>query len=153
MKGKRLPLETLAPLFEEMFSKGGTVNFTVFGESMQPMLYNGRDTVILHSCDKTALKKYSLPLFRRDNGKFILHRIIKVNKDGTYTCRGDNEWTKEFSVRPDQIVGEVRSFVRNGKHIEVDKSIGYWLYTRTWPLLHYFKPLYKYIILPFKRNK
>ena len=127
----------------EMLEKDGTVTFTVAGWSMQPMVYNRRDTVTLVKAT-LPLKKHDLPLFRLDDGKFILHRVVKVYKDGTYKCQGDNRWEPEDKIRNDQIIGVVKSFNRNGKQIDVDKSFGYWLYTRTWKFLHPFKKYYKY---------
>ena len=131
------------PLMAEMLAKDGTVTFTVAGWSMQPMVYNRRDTVTLAK-PQLPLKKYDLPLFRLDNGKFILHRVVKVYKNGNYKCQGDNRCEPEDNIRDDQIIGVVKSFNRNGKQIDVDKSFGYWLYTRTWKFLHPFKKYYKY---------
>ena len=136
-------MEAMYPLMAEMLEKDGTVTFTVAGWSMQPMVYNRRDTVTLAK-PQLPLKKYDLPLFRLDNGKFILHRVVKVYKNGNYKCQGDNRWEPEDNIRDDQIIGVVKSFNRNGKQIDVDKSFGYWLYTRTWKFLHPFKKYYKY---------
>ena len=140
---KRIPMEEMYPLMAEMLEKDGTVTFTVSGWSMQPMVYNLRDTVTLVK-PQLPLKKYDLPLFRLDDGKFILHRVVKVYKNGNYKCQGDNRCEPEDNIRDDQIIGVVKSFNRNGKQIDVDKSFGYWLYTRTWKFLHPFKKYYKY---------
>lgn len=136
-------MEEIYPLIEEMLDMHGEVTFTVSGWSMQPMIYNRRDTVTLVK-PILPLKKYDLPLFLMDDGKFILHRVIKIHPDGTYECRGDNRWESEDNIRDDQIIGVVKSFNRNGKQIDVDKSFGYWMYTRTWKFFHYFKWMYNY---------
>ena len=136
-------MEEMYPLMAEMLEKDGTVTFTVSGWSMQPMVYNLRDTVTLVK-PQLPLKKYDLPLFRLDDGKFILHRVVKVYRNGNYKCQGDNRWEPEDNIRDDQIIGVVKSFNRKGKQIDVDKSFGYWLYTRTWKFLHPFKKYYKY---------
>lgn len=143
MNKKIVPLSAIYPLMWKMLEKGGTVTITVAGWSMQPMVYNRRDTVTLVK-PQLPLKKYDLPLFRLDNGKFILHRVVKVYKNGNYKCQGDNRWEPEDNIRDDQIIGVVKSFNRNRKQIDVDKSFGYWLYTRTWKFLHPFKKYYKY---------
>lgn len=134
----------LYPLIEEMLEFNGEVVFTVSGVSMQPMVYNRRDSVKLVKAT-LPLKKFDIPFYKMDDGAFIMHRVIKVHKDGTYTCRGDNCWEPETPIRNDQIIGIVKEFYRNGKKYNVDKSLGYWLYTRTWPLLHYLKKYYKYL--------
>lgn len=145
-------MEEIYPLIEEKLALNGEVSFVVSGTSMQPMLYNGRDFVTLVAM-KEKLKKHDLPFFRLDDGKFVLHRVIKVYNDGTYKCRGDNRWDSEDNIRPDQIIGVVKSFVRNGKKIDVDKSVGYRIYVRTWVLLHHFKKFYRPIFFVKKQIK
>lgn len=135
-------MEEIYPLIAEMLEINGSAQITVSGISMQPMVYNKRDTVVLKKA-KLPLKKYDLPFYRMDNGKFIMHRVIKVHKDGTYSCRGDNCWTCETPIRDDQIIGVVKSFTRKGKKIDVDGSFGYFVYTRLWPFFHHFKKWYK----------
>ena len=144
MNRKKVSLSELYPIISELIEANGKVSFTVVGISMQPMLYNKRDTVTLIK-PEFPLKKYDLPLYRLDDGRFILHRVVKVNKDFTYDCRGDNCWETEKSVRSDQIIGVVKSFTRKNKTYETDSSVGYFLYVRFWPALHYFKKYYHYI--------
>lgn len=138
-------MNDMYPLIEEMLSNNGEVTFTVSGWSMQPMLYHKRDSVTLIK-PQFPLKKHDLPFFRMEDGQFLLHRVIKINKDGTYKCRGDNKWIVEDNISNEQIIGIVKSFNRNGKIIEVNKSIGYWFYTRFWKFLHPFKKYYKYLL-------
>ena len=138
-----IPMEEMYPLIAEMLDIKGEVAFTVSGWSMQPMIYHRRDTVTLVK-PKFPLRKYDLPFYKMDDGRFILHRVIKVYKDGTYKCQGDNRWEPEDNICNDQIIGIVKSFNRNGKQIDVDKSFGYWLYTRTWKFFHHFKWMYNF---------
>lgn len=107
------------------------------------MVFDRRDTVTIKK-HNGKLKKFDLPFYRRDDGNFVLHRVIKLQKNGNYVCRGDNQWEKEFDVRDDQIIGIVTAFNRGGKKINVDTSRGYKFYCTIWPWVHVFKPLYKY---------
>ena len=134
------------PLMTEKLENGGTVSFTVSGTSMQPLVFNRKDEVTLKKFEG-KLKKYDVPFYRRDDGQFILHRIIKVQKDGNYTCRGDNQNIKEYDVRDDQIIGVLTSFTRKGKTVIINKSLWYKLYCPTWQVLRHFKFLPYY----FKR--
>ena len=143
MNKKKVSLSEMYPLMEELLEQNGKVSFTVVGQSMQPMLYNKRDSVTVYR-PEFPIKKYDLPFYRLDDGKFILHRVIKVNGDGTYDCRGDNCWVSEKSIRQDQIIGVVKSFKRKNKVYSTDESVGYFIYVRMWPLLHHFKKYYKY---------
>lgn len=123
----------ILPTIQEKLEAGGEVSFTVSGRSMQPMVFDRKDTVTLTKA-VLPLKKYDIPFYRRDNGQFVLHRIVKVQKDGNYTCRGDNQLVNEPNVRNDQIIGVLTSFERKGKLIKVDKSLKYKIYCRLWML-------------------
>ena len=122
------------PLIRERLDAGGTVRFSPHGISMLPMLRQGRDTVTLSPVPE-RLKKYDLPLYRRDNGKYILHRI--VNADACYSCVGDNQFDLEKGVRQDQMIAVVTSFSRDGREIPVT-AFSYQLYCRFW---HYSRPV------------
>lgn len=112
----RVSLSELLPIIEEQLNAGKDVCFTPNGISMQPMLYQGRDSVIL-SPAPSALKKYDLPLYRRSDGQFVLHRIVKVNKDGSYTLCGDNQYAREKGINHSQVIGLVTAFIRKGKRV------------------------------------
>ena len=139
---KEFRLEQLLPLIQETLNQGKSVTFSPRGISMLPMLRQGKDTVTLAPIER-ELKKYDLPLYRRDNGAFVLHRIVKSGE--TYTCIGDNQYDLEYGVRRDQMIGVVTSFSREGRKIDVT-NFGYQLYCR---LRHWSRPVRK-IILPAK---
>ena len=100
---------------------------------MLPVLRQGIDSVVLSPAPET-LKKYDLPLYRRDNGKYILHRIVGVGT--TYTCVGDNQFQLEPGVRRDQILALVTGFYRGDTLHSVNEP-AYRLYCRFW---HYSRP-------------
>lgn len=127
-------LDDLMPLFMEQFATGHCVRFMPNGISMLPMLRQGIDSVVLSPLPE-QLKKYDLPLYRRDDGKYVLHRIIKTGQ--TYTCIGDNTFEKETGLRQDQMLGLVTAFYRGDREISV-KHPGYLLYCRLW---HYSRPI------------
>lgn len=140
MNKKKITMADMYPLLSDIIESNGKVKITVVGISMQPMLYNRRDTVTL-SKPVVPLKKYDIPFYKTNDGKFILHRIRRINKDGTYDCRGDNCRTYENNISDKQIIGVVTEFTRNGKSYNVKKSLPYLIYTRVWPFLY---PLKKY---------
>lgn len=123
----------LLPLIQEAFAQGKDAPIPVTGTSMVPTLLGGRDRVRL-SAPLDVLKKYDLPLYRRQNGQFILHRIVSVEKDGTYTCCGDHQWEKETGIRRDQILAVTVQIHRKGKDIPVS-SFGYRLWVRFWVMV------------------
>ena len=78
----KVQLADYYPLMKETLDQGGTFSLTITGTSMFPFIVGNRDKVTL-SPITGELKKNDLPLYRRSNGAFVLHRIVKVNKDGT----------------------------------------------------------------------
>lgn len=111
---------------KEALEENGEVSFVSAGTSMMPTIRDRMDTVTLvKPCGK--LKKGDIPFYQRDNGQYILHRIIYVNGD-TYVTRGDNQWVNEYNVRQDQIIGVLKSIERSGKVYNVeDKEYKYYL--------------------------
>ena len=124
------PMEELMPLMLESLEQGRSVNFKPRGISMLPMLVQGRDSVLL-SPVTGKLKKYDIPLYKRNDGKYILHRIIKVGD--TYTCMGDNQYVPERGVTHESVIAVVSAYTRKGKKRSV-KALGYILYCRIWHL-------------------
>ncbi len=121
-------LEEVMPLIQERLAQGGTVQFTPRGTSMLPMLLGGRDQVVLAPV-RDRLRKYDLPLYRRENGQYVLHRIVKAGE--TYTCIGDNQFVYESGLRQDQMLAVVTEFVRKGKTYSVTQ-LRYRIYCRVW---------------------
>ena len=121
-------MEALVPLFQERLEAGQQVRFSPMGSSMLPMLREGRDSVVLSRAPE-KLKKYDLPLYRRDNGTYVLHRVTEAGE--TYTCIGDNQFICEPGIRQDQIIAVVSGFCRKGREHTVTE-FGYRLYCRLW---------------------
>lgn len=125
---KQVQLDTLMPLIREQLSLGNTVRFSPRGVSMLPMLRQGRDSVVLSPLPG-KLRRFDLPLYRRDNGQYVLHRIVEVGQ--TYTCMGDNQFEKETGLRQDQMIAVVTAFTRGEKLCSVT-SVSHRIYCRVW---------------------
>ena len=119
---RQVTLAELEPLIHEAFSAGKGFWLPVTGTSNLPTLTGGRDEIILGRVDG-PLKKRELPLYRRDSGQYVLHRIVSVQWDGTYTCCGDNQWKREPGIRQDQIIGRVVRITRKGKTFPVENPL------------------------------
>lgn len=118
---KQVRLNQMYNVMVEMLDSGGTVNFNPRGCSMLPTLRNDGDRVVIKKAEK--LKKYDLPLYIRADGSFVLHRVVSVNKDGTYNLCGDNQWVIERGVKQSQVVGVVISLERKGKCFSAENSL------------------------------
>ena len=120
------------PFIAERLSEGQTVRYLKFrGISMLPMLRQGKDSVELSPLLE-KLKKYDLPVYKRSDGQYVMHRVIG-EKEGKYICLGDNTITLEY-IRPEQMIGVVSAFKRGEKRIEVSNRY-YRLYCYFWVLL------------------
>ncbi len=115
--------------FEDVVARSGRLVYTCVGTSMLPMLRQRRDLLVIERLSG-ALKRYDVPLYKRDSGQYVLHRVLKVCPSGYVLC-GDNQWRREYDVREDQIVGVLTAFIRGGREIPVtDKR--YRLYVHLW---------------------
>lgn len=127
-------MEEMMPLIRELIGRGQSVRLFPRGISMLPMIRQGTDSVQLSPLPE-QLKKYDVVLYRRDNGKYVLHRIVDVAD--TYTCVGDNQFVMEPGLRQDQMIAVVTAFYR-GETMYHTTHGGYGIYCRIW---HYTRPL------------
>ena len=134
---KSISLEQLMPLIRQQLAAGHSVRFGPKGTSMRPMLRQGIDTVELSPLPE-KLKKYDLPLYQRQNGQYVLHRIIHAGE--TYTCMGDNQFDPEPGLTQDQMIGIVTAFYRGEKRWRAD-CWQHRLYCRFW---HFSRPVRRY---------
>lgn len=107
---------------------GGRASLTVTGVSMLPMLRDRLDSVELVEVTGT-LKKGDVILYRRGNGRFVLHRIVRAGAKN-FICCGDNQWEPE-SVARGQVLAVVSRFTRAEKSYSVAHK-GYKLYAWIW---------------------
>ena len=107
----------------------GSCITTVVGYSMMPLLRQRKDIILIEKTNG-RLNKYDVPLYRRANGKLVLHRILQV-RDNDYIICGDNCYIKEYGITDDMIIGVLTGITRDGKFISVtDKK--YILYVHLW---------------------
>lgn len=118
---------------KEILDTYGQYTGLTMGTSMRPLIHQQRDNIIVVK-NKGRLKKYDVPVYVTPQGKYIMHRIIKVCDDH-YVIVGDNLLKKEY-VTDDMICGVLVGFFKNGKHyIDCKKSKLYKLYSRVWVAL------------------
>lgn len=106
----------LVDRIEKAIAEKGIYAGKTVGNSMNPMLVEGRDTVLIKKAE-FPLKKNDIPVYRRLN-HYTMHRIIKVTKDGKYIINGDNRPDLERDITDKDIVGVLAAFYHNGEYIE-----------------------------------
>lgn len=137
---KKVALKELYPIIKEQLECGRTVALPITGTSMLPLLVAGRDNVILSSVDKPDIN--DIIFYRRDNGQFVLHRIVGTDENGYILC-GDNQWFKEYGIKDHNIIGVVTEIKRKGKIFDAGnpKYIKYYkIWLKLFPIR---KPLVK----------
>lgn len=112
---KTVSIQELAPLILEAVSSGQSVKLTVPGKSMTPTLIDRVSQVRLEALSMP--KRGDMVLYRRNNGQYILHRIVKCAKDGTFVLCGDSQYRLESGIRRDQLIAVVTAFKRRGDWI------------------------------------
>lgn len=115
-----MKMTDLLPFIEDALKQNKTFTLPVTGTSMLPLLVQGRDTVELSRID-SPLKIGDLPLYRRKDGAFVLHRIVGI-ENGKYTMCGDNQFILEKGIEQSQLIGIVTSITRDGKKFSVNQK-------------------------------
>ena len=145
-----VPLEELSPILTACLQDGQEIILTITGNSMSPLLRHRRDQVVLAAVDGAQLRPGDVPLYRRRNGEYVLHRVIARDDgarceyvDGTslhstqldgeirYTMLGDAQTELEHGITPSQILACAVAFIRKGNRIACD-SPAYRRYVRWW---------------------
>ena len=128
MHTESMPMEQLAQLLAVQL-ENGTAPLRVTGSSMHPILRHRRDTVYLQRPEE-PLKKGDVIFYCRDNGRYVLHRIVRVIGEGQYICSGDNQYIPETVLQP-QVLAVAESF-RRGKKSVTTRHVGYRIFVWVW---------------------
>lgn len=104
--------------FEERLAADGRLIHTNVGDSMMPFLREGKDLMVIEPRPAGRCKRLDAVLYKRPNGKYVMHRILKVRKHDYVLC-GDNRIMREFGVQEDWIFGVLTGIIRDGKTIPV----------------------------------
>ena len=68
--------------------------------------------------------------YQRDNGQFVMHRILHVKTEGLYII-GDAQTEVEGPVRPEQVFALVTKVNRKGKWIGPG-NFWWWFFSTVW---------------------
>ena len=116
---------------EQLLARDGRLIYKINGVSMEPMLRQNRDLVMIR-VPEGRLKKYDVALYKRGNS-YVLHRVIAVREDG-YLIRGDNTYALE-TVPDGAVIGVLTQFRRKGRETRVTDK-GYLFYARFWTAIY-----------------
>ncbi len=128
-----LKLKELYPLIAEGIKAGGTYRFYPKGKSMLPLIKEGADSVVLSKV--SCLKKGDIVLYRRENGMFVIHRIVKMSN--TLSMCGDNQFYIEKGILKEQVLAKVTAIYKKDSLLSLD-SFNYRFYSFLLPLRRFF---------------
>ncbi len=127
-------MEPLLALLEDT----PAVPLVVSGSSMTPFLAPGRDTVYLSKIT-APLRRGDMVLYRRRSGRYVLHRILRVEAESC-TMVGDAQRIPEPGIRREQILAIVTAVRRKGKLLQ--KGSFWWVFfEKVWINLLPLRPL------------
>ena len=115
----------------EILDGGGEFQMLPRGKSMRPLIVEMRDSVVLAKRKSSDIRRYDMLFYRRANGQFVLHRLMRIEKDGTYTMCGDAQTVMEKGIRDGQIIGYVQKMYRKGRCVAMN-SFWYRAYVVLW---------------------
>ena len=104
--------------FEDILAKDGRLVYTNVGTSMMPLLRERRDLMVIEKKGPERLHWLDVPLFKRDNGQYVLHRVMWVRKNDYVIC-GDNQWYLERGITDRHILGVLTQVDRDGKTLDM----------------------------------
>ena len=113
----KVKMENLLPFIEEAFERNQKFKIPITGTSMKPLLYQGRDFVFIEK-PSFPLEVGDIPLYRRDDGAFVLHRVVGKDVKG-YILSGDNQFLLEYGITDDHVIGVVTLLCIDGKNVAV----------------------------------
>ncbi len=122
-------LKDMEPVIREVLNSDGTFCLYPKGTSMLPLIWEKRDYIRLGKAPE-QLKRMDIILYQRENGAYVLHRILKVNKDEYILC-GDNQLALEYGIKREQVIGVVTAIGRKGKERSI-KAPEFRIYEMIW---------------------
>ena len=106
-------LDEYIPLIREVIESDGEFRLYPHGTSMLPLLRQGKDSVALVRPE--TIKRGDILLYQRANGQYVLHRVVRVCRDGTLWFSGDNHMMLEKGIEREQIIASSAAVFRGEK--------------------------------------
>ncbi len=89
------------------------------GTSMLPLIRQGHATAVI--VPKEKLEKYDVALYKRKNGTYVLHRVVKI-KNGAYVFCGDNQCFYEYGITHDMVIGVMKELWHDGVQTDISSK-------------------------------
>ena len=116
-------------MLRDLVNEGKECRLLISGSSMAPFLVHERDSILFSKPDR-ELRRGDMVFYQRDNGQFVMHRILKVKPEGLYII-GDAQTEVEGPVKPEQVFARVTKVNRKGKWVGPG-NFWWWFFSTVW---------------------
>lgn len=88
------PAAEIGPRIESALARGETVTLQISGDSMRPTLKPRRDAAVLEPLQTWPPRRGEILFFRRANGEYVLHRVLRLTPEGPIMNGDAQGWTE-----------------------------------------------------------
>lgn len=144
---RKLDTDAYISTLRDLVNQGKEVRLIISGSSMTPFLVHERDSILFSKPD-SPLKRGDMVFYQRENGQFVMHRILHVKPEGLYII-GDAQVEIEGPVNPSCVFARITKVNRKGKWIGPGQ-FWWWFFQHIWLSII---PLRPYILKIFSLIK
>lgn len=126
---RRVDTDVYVSMLRDLVNEGKECRLLISGSSMAPFLVHERDSIVFSKPDR-ELRRGDMVFYQRDNGQYVMHRILKVKPEGLYII-GDAQTEVEGPVKPEQVFALVTKACRKGKWIGPG-NFWWWFFSTVW---------------------
>lgn len=112
-----ISISEIAPVIIEVIQSGAEFRLNPRGRSMYPTIIEGEDSVVLAKPEN--LKVRDAVFYRRENGQYVLHRIVKIH-NGLYDMCGDSQVDIEKNVPESCIIAKMSGIYKRDVYFRTD---------------------------------
>ena len=126
---RRVDTDVYVSMLRDLVNEGKECRLLISGSSMAPFLVHERDSILFSKPDR-ELRRGDMVFYQRDNGQYVMHRILKVKLEGLYII-GDAQTEVEGPVKPEQVFALVTKVNRKGKWVGPG-NFWWWFFSTVW---------------------
>lgn len=131
---------------ERLLGEGDEVTITIRGNSMQPMLRDGRDRVVLRRYEGEPIGVGDVMLFRHSR-RHVLHRVVRIEGERIIFA-GDGNYRLYEQAHREDVVAHMVAYIRDGRRRECS-DVPWQRFSRVWMAL---PMILRRVILGVKRR-
>lgn len=115
----KIRMTELVPIIREVLDSGSEFRLFPRGKSMLPTIVEGEDSVLLAPPEE--VKVWDAVLYQRENGQYVLHRIVAEHED-CYDMCGDNQLIIEKNVPKTALIAKVTGIYKGNVYRSVNDA-------------------------------